>query len=172
MDYKIAQASPATGASNADSFQPPTQNPQNIPSTVQQQEGLQENKNTQGYLNEQRGAEITVTKNPAPATTQAKSSNDAFGLILLSVFLIILAIIILKITKQPSTKSKAPSTLDVEEVKTELVETVETPEPVESSEPEPPEEPKKPDQKPATTKKTKKVQTKKKTTKKAKRKRR
>lgn len=77
--------SPSNGASNASDFQPTTQNPQNIPSNIfQQQGGVQSVTNTQELLNDQQGATISITRAPAaPAPQAATAKETPVGFILL-----------------------------------------------------------------------------------------
>jgi len=59
-------AAPNSGASNASEFQPTTQNPQDVSSNLyQQQTGIQNVKNTQEVLNDQKNARISITYQPS-----------------------------------------------------------------------------------------------------------
>ncbi len=141
----LAQAS--SGASNASDFQPPTKNPQDIPSNVfQQQGGLQTVNNPQEVLNDQQHTRISVPVNPAPAVTRAKSniSGDLLGIII-----VVIAVAAFSVIYRASNKQA-----EKEAVKTE----VETP----STEDKPKETPAKKPAKPKAATKTKKSKSKKK----------
>ena len=77
--------SPTNGASNASDFQPTTQNPQNIPSNLfQQQGGVQSVTNTQELLNDRQSTTISITRAPAPAPPQAATASETpFSFIIL-----------------------------------------------------------------------------------------
>lgn len=86
MEADLAQV-PNNGASNSTDFQPTTQNPQNVPANLfQQQGGVQTVTNTQELLNDQQNVRIVVSKEPAPARPATAEANDSpLGFILLLV---------------------------------------------------------------------------------------
>ena len=99
-------ATPGGGASNANDFQPTTQNPQAIPTNLfQQQTGVQNVTNPQELLNEQRNVRITVTKEPAatPAMAQANESPMVFYAAFLAVFIVVAILLYKKLRRRPKT---------------------------------------------------------------------
>lgn len=132
MNEKIAQAAPNNGASNASDFQPQTQNPQNIPGNViQQQSGLQGVKNTQEFFNDKQNATISVPNEPAPAQAIAQPTNDALTLAILSVIAIIAGLILFRISNRIG--NKATATVTSEEPTTQETDQITEPKPKQQS---------------------------------------
>lgn len=120
MEDKVAQATvmPNSGASDANDFQPTTQNPQTVPGNVfQQQGGVQNVTNTQELLGDQQNARITVTAEPAPQPAAAKANESPLGffmlMLLITVAAILLALIIRRkqqqATSEPVSAEPAPA---------------------------------------------------------------
>lgn len=138
MEETIAQAAPNNGASNAADFQPPTQSPQTAPGSLQQQNGLQGNKNPQEFLNDNQSAQIKVLTQPAPAPAQVKS--DVTGLVIIAVLASAIGLLLYKLSnKLPTNKA------DKKDAKTQSDAVLEAPSKSSPEEPEaPPSNPKQP----------------------------
>lgn len=122
MSETLAQAAPSNSASNANDFQPTTQNPQSVPANLFQQQGSSQTvTNPQELLNEQKNSQIIVTKEPAPAQSQVRPAGNATGLVLMSLIAVALAILLFKISSKIQTKPKtAPdATIEAEKTATE-----------------------------------------------------
>lgn len=96
MNKQIAQATqvPSNGASNAEDFQPPTNNPQQAPTNLQQgRQGLQE---ANGYqsLTDNPDARIIVPVNPAESKPEAPEQPEGINWLPIVLFFVVFAVAI------------------------------------------------------------------------------
>lgn len=113
---KVAQATlvPNSGGSNANDFQPTTQNPQTVPGNLfQQQGGVQDVTNTQELLGDQQNARILVTSEPAPQPATATANESPIGFIVLMLVIAAAAILLALFTRRK--RRAAHEVLPVEE---------------------------------------------------------
>lgn len=125
MEQRLAQATPNNGASNANDFQPTTQNPQTAPGSVQQT-GTQGITNPQEFLDDNKATELSVSAIPAPAPAPA-SSTSITSYVLLALVVFALGILLLRIFRKTPSKSQVTSVAEPNPSDTVETEVIATP---------------------------------------------